>query len=565
MLLNLLTRVDLVGKTINVTHKLNNNVKTGVGGLYTILIIAVVIYSLIYFGRDMIEKKEPKIRFNKNFLNESKFYIKDFPLIVYYKDNLGNPLDLSKFAYPEPVLYSLVYNKSKENYEYVLNELIFEPCDPEKYYGRYKDLITDPNNMIPKKLAWCLNPYKTLLPSGSVINKDDNYIINGYSSFPNTFLSINWFRCDSSRFLKKNLTCESQTNIHDKLTEFNIYISLLDNIIDLDNFENPILPFIQTNVVEASLGSLKSSLYNIKKSQIKTDSGIFLNEENTIEFHQLENIQTDIKFNNEHIFSIKLFSQKTIDTYVRKYIKIQDILACIGGLINFLLSFGQIVLNRYSSKNLSIETANHFISENKNKHRNIKSNIFTQKESPNKSNFTGNVTEKLQINIPPLNLHTINTVSPIAVFKKQTIKNIRNKNNSKDDQIQIEKEKDIIYNLSPTPKINLEKNKIFCDGNKTSRKNVEMNLYDFYRTFCARGKYSAYEYNIISSFAEKSLDYFSIIEHMIKIDYLVDIWERKENKETKKFIKLENLKEYLGLNDNCILNSKNQETKVIVV
>jgi hypothetical protein len=77
------------------------------------------------------------------------------------------------------------------------------------------------------------------------------------------------------------------------LQEFYIYFYFIDNYIDLNNPEEPAIPFVATNIKIPSLGMLKNVIYTVKNTIIETDVGIIMEEIKNTTVYQLESAESD--------------------------------------------------------------------------------------------------------------------------------------------------------------------------------------------------------------------------------------------------------------------------------
>ncbi len=65
-----LSKVDFIAPQIELTYKSTSLKRSALGGCLTNLILMFALYCIIYFGRDIVEKKKPITRFSKNTLTK---------------------------------------------------------------------------------------------------------------------------------------------------------------------------------------------------------------------------------------------------------------------------------------------------------------------------------------------------------------------------------------------------------------------------------------------------------------------------------------------------------------
>lgn len=173
------------------------------------------------------------------------------------------------------------------------------------------------------------------------LNKEENSIeIEGFFDEPAlNFVNIYLNLCDNST---SNNTCKSYDEMKKKLNgmTFNIYFQ--DTIIDAQDYENPIKHTIVNKYLYINLDSYKNmELYFQGVSLISDDGLVFSNI----------NYYNDIGFTQQNLdyFSINegdittsrccflIFSAKNIQKFSRQYLKISDLLAKLGGIIQGLI------------------------------------------------------------------------------------------------------------------------------------------------------------------------------------------------------------------------------------
>jgi hypothetical protein len=286
MLSYILEKIDQLGMRLNISHKGNETVKTSIGGIFTICVFSFAIYSIIYFGKDIFEKKMPITRFSKSFANESKIYLEDYPMVVYFVDHSGIPIDTSGILVPDVTLYNATFDEKTQKAGFEIPKMFMEPCDPKLHYGNYDYLFTDPKNKVPQTNTICLNPKKLKETDKEITYRDDLYVMNEYAAIPGAFLNIEFFRCDSKKLKNLNLKCKSTEEIEKVTSDFYVYYFYVDYIVNLENYENPVTPYINSNVQPLSLGTSKTSLVNVKIGEIETDSGMIMMDKNSTQFYQ---------------------------------------------------------------------------------------------------------------------------------------------------------------------------------------------------------------------------------------------------------------------------------------
>lgn len=162
----------------------------------------------------------------------------------------------------------------------------------------------------------------------------------------------------------------------------------LDYYIEIEDYENPIKPFINSQSFVGSLNAFTQNKIYKKIVSFTSDNGWIIDspEERTIfQTSSIENNKSPLSdLNYNHIIDLTLINLQ--DTYYRSYIKVQDVLAKMGGLIKILTLFANLINNYFVKFNMIEEFFKIKLNQsnymNNSELKNIK-----EKENPN----TGNI------------------------------------------------------------------------------------------------------------------------------------------------------------------------------
>ena len=175
----------------------------------------------------------------------------------------------------------------------------------------------------------------------------------------------------------------------------------------------------------------------LRKINYITDDGILFTRKNEENFHLYENVRTevdirDIRISSVSFLTLTVLNNGEITIYHRKYQKLQDYIATIGGIIKAITIFGSLI-NYYNGRNsYYFHIIKNFFITNKMETTLIKSPGFKNKinSSTNQNNNTNRSISSFFI--------IINSYSP---FGKKVGKNNYENNNLKSFNIQKKKER----------------------------------------------------------------------------------------------------------------------------
>jgi hypothetical protein len=198
-----------------------------------------------------------------------------------------------------------------------------------------------------------MNPSKFI--NGTNVQQGNPFIQGEMTSFNSSSLYYDIHRCVNTT--TNGNKCAPQSEIDSVLFDFYISYPYVDAYVNLDSYETPYSYFLNRNVISLSTKMGKISYMKMKSTVIQTDSGILVDDLDERSLLQAEPPTTDV-LGDGRLISVFVYTTKIQDMYVRKYIKIQDIVANVGGLLKFLLTLGTIILMPYQGSSFRFDIIN---------------------------------------------------------------------------------------------------------------------------------------------------------------------------------------------------------------
>lgn len=129
-----------------------------------------------------------------------------------------------------------------------------------------------------------------------------------------------------------------------------MYIRYINTYINPKSYSNPIVKYMDTYGIMIGTNIPKKSNIRFTKSKLIDDSGLFIESYNTTKYLNLQEIKNDVNpRKTPYIVSFSIESSSFITKTVRSYMKIQELIAKIGGLLNGLKLLVTIMINGYVS------------------------------------------------------------------------------------------------------------------------------------------------------------------------------------------------------------------------
>lgn len=331
---NSLYSIDLFGKSFSFEEKGNNKFTTTIGAIFTIFILFSTVVLGCFFGMEMIYKENPAVISSNELVNSNETIVnsKDFPIIINLVDRFGVPIEnIEKILKVQVVHYNVseTFASSVTPHQYGL-------CNPDDYNDESKVYVESAIKEILLKnnqsSSYCMKP------------KDNLYFHGKYTARNSSFIIITFNLC--------NQTTDSCMPDMEKYLDFNFYLVFryINTYLDPKNFKNPIVKYLDTVTTHIGSNIAKRSYFRFIRNKLIDDNGVFIESYNTTKYITLSSIFNDvIPTKGSQLFVLTLESLSIATKTVRSYMKIQELIAKIGGLYNGFKIITMILINGYVS------------------------------------------------------------------------------------------------------------------------------------------------------------------------------------------------------------------------
>jgi hypothetical protein len=341
----LILNCDLLGSQLEFKIDGKTRFKTLPGGIVSILLCIFCLVCVFLFGQDIVLKQKPLSRFSKIY-NQNEVKLKDFPVVFFFNDFNGKAIDnLFSYIKLEPVYYELDWDEVNQKNIIGLSTLFVEKCN-STHFGNYTDMFTNPANKVPYKDSYCVNPRKIKRADGTIEEKEI-IIKNEHATFPSKFVQFRVRLCINET---DDYQCAPKDKYDALLNQMFALPYYLNNFVDVNNNTHPNLPFITNLAQGLNKGFTKANYMKIKNTFVNTDTGFIFEDKATKQFYQVEENRSDILNYPNIILNFYLNGSSITDNYYRQYIKVQDIIAYIGGIVKVLFTLSGFVVESYSFK-----------------------------------------------------------------------------------------------------------------------------------------------------------------------------------------------------------------------
>lgn len=385
--------LDIFGDKITFNINKDSIHKTKTGGIFSIFFLLIVFLMSLFMGRNFYLRLNPNvleqnIRLDNHVVRQLK--PKNFTIAFRLEDLDGNEVMFKEYIYFRAMLIQLKLNETNNNYEVRTPNWLIEVkrCDSKEFE------FIDINGMNKTKFQ-CLDftPFEKDLTIGG----------DYYESPTISFISLEMTVCPDRYFNKTE--CTDFTKLK-KFINDGIILNMLFNQINF-NYDNPnpIKNYFYSYsvTIDPRLGKYFTMYY--RYGNLTDDKGILWPEKNVEEFVSYESFLYDYSFIEKEDYEnpkapVRLFSSlitlsKNVIISKRTYMKIQDLLAIIGGFISIVklsLSIIYSFFYRFEIKKLlinkfweqALKDSNLYITMNNNNNNQLSSNRGTNADKTNK-------------------------------------------------------------------------------------------------------------------------------------------------------------------------------------
>jgi hypothetical protein len=332
--MSLIKSLDFFGENIQLSLNNKNSGQTLLGGILFLISITLVALSSWFIGKDIYFKKHP---INNQQTMVSKIYPEvnlnssTFPIAVSLQDLNGIYLEDDRFLQVKMKYYEY---KTLENGSFVManaSEVKLALC-------KYEDFPT-----LDKLFFNNLRLDHFLCPQ-------QNINLYGYwSELSLAYLNIGIFACDYD--LQPDY-CAKKEEIDNYISSnsINVNLGILDNVISFDNYEDPLTPFLSVPY-KFLTKEMKISNILIQQNQIFTDGGFIFEDYSSVNYLKAFTLFDDSAIYDESLKQyarLQIYSSNQSTITYRRYIKIPDILAFVGGILKLVNLFFYYVNLKFS-------------------------------------------------------------------------------------------------------------------------------------------------------------------------------------------------------------------------
>ena len=496
----MINKIDFLSPPITLFHLERRTHTSKVGGFLVILMILIIIFYISLQLYDLISHRKITTIFHKKFEFEAGYYSFNsssiFHFIQIFSSENGGYFDKYDSKYIRAYTTYVRSNFSYENLD-LYDHWVFDICRKG-----IDDKGLEPylfNNIENFTNAVCIRHYYNSTEKKYYSIEDKGflwpYLEHGTAQKNNIYLTTIIEKCSNNSKMNDIFgKCPPQKDIDDYLSKyFAFYFYFTDMQVDPTNFSYPVQKYIQvisTGIVNSNI--FAENYLHFSPLRVKTIIGSIVGTSNHINSFFFDFNHKGFANNNEKNFIITKFyhlMENTVQIYERKYNNIYDILAEIGGEMQFIFYIFYWINYAYNKYIIAYDTNSLFFSIRGDNLYNEESKNFNLNQFKKKSlrnircipdGINPNINDKIKIQnfleSEPGNENVKNKYSDKFLKKydlpTQAIKRINTNYNSSNILLQ---EKSIVENLENINNSIVEEIRTKNINNKIYDKNNKIN------------------------------------------------------------------------------------------
>ena len=369
-----LTFIDIYGTKFHFYFHGYIKFNTWIGGIITILISTLLLSFFYIFGEDFFFRKNPSFTYSTIGEDYKKIDLSSKKIVIAFRieDDFGFALDSKNLIYPMIYYYSAVPNSNGEYLKEYKEEYIpYRKCEEKDFDGN-QNLIS-----IYGELNCITMENK---PFGGFWDNEFIY-----------YFAIRLFYCSNgNNYSVNNSNCTSFEDLNKFFSNpvlFSIYYTSID--FRVNNIKHPFKRKYKSYYCYLDYKFRKIENIYIQEHILNDDQGWIFSSKKNISVWGGQAITSDYNYYSEKeittegfssmFYALNIYMSSDKFYYTRKYMKIQDIFALIGGLLTCFHFIGKNInksINLSMKKSKIIDNFFNFI-----QNENLNENIFSSKNN----------------------------------------------------------------------------------------------------------------------------------------------------------------------------------------
>lgn len=347
-LCRLIKKVDLFGKPYVFEEHENNKFNTNIGVSLTFLIIISCIIMGWLFGKEIYERKTPTVISSDELVDIARISVKEFPIFFGFITGAGRNVAEAPNHIDMNIKYMNISEQLASNVEYFDG---YKRCTADDYSDTYKEQVATLMHKMESYsfiTLWCIN---------------QNYMSfqNDYASANSTLISVMFSYCNNSTRI-----CGTQEERDRIMKDLYVVMVTIETVVNPNDINNPYTYYEVITPIQVGDAFLKRNFLSIERRKLKTNRGWILDDIVEEEYLVQSKLSRDVTTSYDgNLLWVTIDSPNVRNKIERSYMKVQDMLAKVGGFFNALFLCIMVLTKSYVDFSFYNQIFLHFSDEKK--------------------------------------------------------------------------------------------------------------------------------------------------------------------------------------------------------
>lgn len=319
-------KTDIIGPSYSLEHEGETSFKSAHGGIISSIVMMFITVAAFIFGLDLIDKRNPYLSTTKVQQQISSISLYKFPIIFsIYTKELENVVNFDEYVtfQIDQVIGPFTIDEGTYNNP---DKYPLKKCNISEQYDFYK------NASYPGISLYCPD-----FPANTTLQ-------NEYLSSNSTSYIFNFFKCNPTQ-----RKCADDLDVI--FETLSLYVAFVDSSLEPQNYLNPFEKIEIARGFQLSNTLQKTIRISINSNSIISDIGWIFNDLVIQEYVKINSFDVEYSIISEHNegyntqFIINSPAEVTI--IQRNYVKVQEIFAKVGGVLNALFIIAKLLFSDF--------------------------------------------------------------------------------------------------------------------------------------------------------------------------------------------------------------------------
>lgn len=318
-------KINVFGKNLQLENDFSTRSNSIQSFILTVLLLIATIVVGFIFGQEIYLRKNPQYTSSKATITneESLINFLELPIIFKFLNNVGSPIDdvniVNKLITASLITFDIIDGDGQKSNFSNIKECNLEDYNNSTRFEKIKGIVNS------RGISFCLDPKSVMMNKKAAFNSKNILVI--------------FNKC------KKNCL----PNIDEFLEGAYIGLNFIDEYIIPSSYSTPIENVEKIEMIKLSTKISKEINLSFQKNILKTNKGWIFEDFVQENYISYASFISEVFISQNELIRMFIDSPTFVDLNVREYMKIQDLLANIGGFFNAIYIIFSVCFTHYIS------------------------------------------------------------------------------------------------------------------------------------------------------------------------------------------------------------------------